>query len=247
MNRKRRRDHGQGLIEFAVIFPIFALMLFAVVDGGFLMRHFITVNGAVKEGARYGAVGASAGGIQTVVANNAGGALTGSRLAGNSVCVVWLAGPSGELPGNVGSLVKVSVVYHYKLITGLFQLWRVPKPDWAIKANAIQRVERPVAAPIPNCAIPPGPTNTPVAGTSTPTRTPAAGTATPTNTLAAGTATNTPGAATSTPTPIVPTPTPIVPTPTKTRTPVPTPTCTDTPGHCNKTATAWSQTQTATP
>jgi hypothetical protein len=208
-----------------VIFPIFAFFLFAVVDGGFLMRHFITLNGAVKEGARYGAVGADAGGIQTVVAENAHGALTGGNLTGNSVCVDWLDGPQSEPAGEVGSSVKVSVEYHYKLITGLRTLFGLGDPGWVVKVNAIQRLERPVAEPTRNCAVPPVPTatNTPLP-TNTPTITP-----TPTRT--------------NTPT--------ITPTPTRTNTPTIVPTATCDPGnngnHCRETQTALATTPSPTP
>ncbi len=51
-----RGQRAQGLVEFAVIFPIFALLLFAIVDGGLLMGRYNNINNAAKEGARAGAV-----------------------------------------------------------------------------------------------------------------------------------------------------------------------------------------------
>jgi Flp pilus assembly protein TadG len=45
---ERRRDRGQALVEFAVVFPVFALLLFGLVDIG----RLVYVNNAIAEGAR---------------------------------------------------------------------------------------------------------------------------------------------------------------------------------------------------
>ena len=54
--RLGRRERGQTLIEFAFIAPIIFLFLFTIVDFGLAMDRRITLQHAVREGARYGAV-----------------------------------------------------------------------------------------------------------------------------------------------------------------------------------------------
>ena len=54
--RLGRRERGQTLIEFAFIAPIIFLFLFTIVDFGIAMDRRITIQHAVREGARYAAV-----------------------------------------------------------------------------------------------------------------------------------------------------------------------------------------------
>ena len=53
---RRRRDGGQALVEFALVIPVFLLLLFGVIDFG---RYVYTANGlsqAAREAARTGSV-----------------------------------------------------------------------------------------------------------------------------------------------------------------------------------------------
>ncbi len=54
--RKPGREAGQTLIEFALISPMIFLFLFTIVDFGIAMDRRITLQHAVREGARYAAV-----------------------------------------------------------------------------------------------------------------------------------------------------------------------------------------------
>lgn len=56
---------GQSLVEFALVFPIFAALLFGVIDGGRLIYLNTVVSQAAREGARVAAVEASWIGITT--------------------------------------------------------------------------------------------------------------------------------------------------------------------------------------
>jgi hypothetical protein len=55
MNR-RAQQRGQTVVEFALIAPIIFLFLFVIVDFGIAMDRRITLQHAVREGARYAAV-----------------------------------------------------------------------------------------------------------------------------------------------------------------------------------------------
>jgi Flp pilus assembly protein TadG len=52
----RGRQGGQSLVEFALVFPVFALLLFAVVDIGRLVYVHNAIAEGAREGARWGSV-----------------------------------------------------------------------------------------------------------------------------------------------------------------------------------------------
>jgi TadE-like protein len=51
-----RRGRGQAMVEFALVAPIFFLMVFAIIEGGRFILYYQTLNNAVREGARYAIV-----------------------------------------------------------------------------------------------------------------------------------------------------------------------------------------------
>ncbi len=56
--RKRRdkKEDGQAVVEFALILPIFLLILCGIIDFGWLFYNQLTLNNACREGARYAVV-----------------------------------------------------------------------------------------------------------------------------------------------------------------------------------------------
>jgi hypothetical protein len=59
LHARRRRARGQGLVEFAMIVPVFMLILVGLLEFGFIFDHAMTLNYATREGARSGAAFAS--------------------------------------------------------------------------------------------------------------------------------------------------------------------------------------------
>lgn len=57
--RSRDRGRGQSLVEFALVLPIFMLVLFGLIDGGRLVYMHTVLSQAAREGARVAAVEAS--------------------------------------------------------------------------------------------------------------------------------------------------------------------------------------------
>lgn len=53
--RARARERGQGIVEFAIILPIFLLILVVMIDFGMAFYTNLTVEYASREGARIGA------------------------------------------------------------------------------------------------------------------------------------------------------------------------------------------------
>lgn len=51
----RSRERGQSLVEFGILVPAFLLILFGLLEFGFLFSHHLTLEYATREGARVGA------------------------------------------------------------------------------------------------------------------------------------------------------------------------------------------------
>jgi Flp pilus assembly protein TadG len=111
IRRKGQDERGQNLVEFALIVPFFLLLVFAIVDFGMGFHAYITITNSAREGARLGAVGGTAGEIETKVRSTAD-SLDDDKM---TVTVVNAEGDPGEE-------VEVQVEYDYDLITPLSSL-----------------------------------------------------------------------------------------------------------------------------
>lgn len=56
---ERRASRGQGLVEFALVFPLIALLLFGIIDLGRAVYGFNTIANAAREGVRVAVVNQS--------------------------------------------------------------------------------------------------------------------------------------------------------------------------------------------
>jgi hypothetical protein len=53
---RARSSGGQALVEFALVAPLFFLLVFAIIEGGRFILYYETLNNATREGARYAIV-----------------------------------------------------------------------------------------------------------------------------------------------------------------------------------------------
>jgi len=60
--RHRDRSRGQAMVEFALVFPIFVVVLFGLIDVGRFVYVANAISQGAREGARYGSVAAFAAG-----------------------------------------------------------------------------------------------------------------------------------------------------------------------------------------
>jgi Flp pilus assembly protein TadG len=65
--RRARSERAQSLVEFALVLPLFLLLLFALVDFGRAFFTWQVVTNASREGARAGAVQSTAAEIDTKI------------------------------------------------------------------------------------------------------------------------------------------------------------------------------------
>lgn len=54
--KKSKREDGQAMVEFALILPVFLLILCGIIDFGWLFYNQLSLNNACREGARYAVV-----------------------------------------------------------------------------------------------------------------------------------------------------------------------------------------------
>ncbi len=126
LRTRARGDEGQSAVELALVLPLVALVLLAVVQVGLLARDQVLVVHAAREAAREAAVEADPGAARRV-------ALAGSDLEGDRLQV----DVNGR--GAAGSHVRVEVKYRAPT--------RVPLVgaavgDVTLQASATMRVER---------------------------------------------------------------------------------------------------------
>ena len=53
---KMRGQRGQTMVEFAIVLPIFLLLLLGILQFGIAFNHYLALTDGVRAGARYGAV-----------------------------------------------------------------------------------------------------------------------------------------------------------------------------------------------
>ena len=57
LEMRRSEERGAAALEFAIILPIFMLIIFGMVEFGFLLNRYISVTQAAREGARVMSLG----------------------------------------------------------------------------------------------------------------------------------------------------------------------------------------------
>jgi Flp pilus assembly protein TadG len=56
LTTKMKKERGQTMVEFAFVLPIFAVLLFGIVQFGLAFNNYVTLTDAVRAGARKAAV-----------------------------------------------------------------------------------------------------------------------------------------------------------------------------------------------
>jgi Flp pilus assembly protein TadG len=125
VTRPRRDARGQASVELALVLPLVALLLLAVVQVALIARDAVLVVHAAREAVREAAVTAAPGAART--AAEAGSGLTGPRLT----VKVNRRGPPGG---------QVQVTVNYRAPTDV-PLVGALVPDVRLSSGATMRVE----------------------------------------------------------------------------------------------------------
>ena len=67
LQRYRRDEHGQGLVEFAIVLPVLMLLIFGLIEWAFVMNTQASVNFASRDGAMLAAEGGNNVGTDCMV------------------------------------------------------------------------------------------------------------------------------------------------------------------------------------
>ena len=117
---KTRQSTGQALAEFALVAPIFFLILFGIIESGRFIFHYEMLSSATRDGARYAIVHggtstnpATADDVKDVVLDSALAIADDSNLV---VTTVW------PVSNARGETVTVGVAYTYDPIVPLLPL-----------------------------------------------------------------------------------------------------------------------------
>lgn len=104
--RLGRSERGQALAEFAMILPVFFLLLFSLVDFGRAFYTWLVLTNAAREGARVGAVQGNAAAINTRVQEST------STLNATSLTTALT-----NVQGARGTTVTVALNYNFRYVT----------------------------------------------------------------------------------------------------------------------------------
>jgi hypothetical protein len=118
-----RGNTGQALLEFALVVPLFFLLLFGIMDFGRLFSTQLTLQNALREAGRFTVTGQSLPGysredsiIQKAM-EASGGLLTLDEITISSIPEG--GGAPSSTAGGPGDTVTISIKYDLKLITPL--------------------------------------------------------------------------------------------------------------------------------
>ncbi|MBI5288796.1 MAG: pilus assembly protein [Chloroflexi bacterium] len=136
---QRPRNHGelgQGLVEFAVIFPIFLIFVLGILDLGIAVQQRATLQHAAREGARFAATRDNSDGGTFVMDRTIDQAK--GLVEETDVCITYEDIDGGEI--DPGDAVDVEIEYNYepfilRTIAGFFQ-GDVPDIDMTVTGSA---------------------------------------------------------------------------------------------------------------
>lgn len=152
-SRRRPREIGASAVEFALVAPIFFLLFFSIVDFSMMMFANLTMQNAVRQGARFAITGQtslSAGNtssqrfqaVQQLIHDSSHGVYDMS----NASITTWINGSttpqtSGSgMYGNAGDLVVIEVNCAWPLLTPVVAAF-FPGGKYTFKVAATMRNE----------------------------------------------------------------------------------------------------------
>ena len=142
MSRRRRdRTRAQALVEFALVAPIFFLMLFGIIDFGRYIYYVQVLNNAAREGARYAIVHGAEGipstgppddpsgtAVKATVKNYLVGVIDGGAL---TITPTWTSQAGMPAPNIRGTLVTVHIDYQFRSVIPI-----VPIPPLTVQGDS---------------------------------------------------------------------------------------------------------------
>ena len=130
IRRLWKGEHGQALVEMALVLPLFFLLLFGVIEMGRVGYAYITVSNAAREGGRIATIGGTDLDINSSI-KNAAVSLDSASLT------ITITPPQSQRQS--GQAVTVQVTYPVQLIIPLISNV-IPNPV-VVSSSIIMRLE----------------------------------------------------------------------------------------------------------
>lgn len=108
--RHKSGERGANLVEFAILAPLLILLLFGIIEFGWLFGQYNDVRHGAREGARFAAVNA---GDNAAVLDSVCSAMEGLTAGMSSIDVSWTDGAI------VGSQSQITVTANVTSLSGL--------------------------------------------------------------------------------------------------------------------------------
>jgi Flp pilus assembly protein TadG len=162
LRRRSRRSRGQALVEFALVLPVFLLILFGIIDAGRLIYTYNTIANAARDGARVAIVNQTVNGTNTCdttspTAGPIGCAIESGinlSVAPSDVQVVYhdWTDTTACNPLLIGCLAEVTVTGHYQALTPIIGQVIGPVTLTSTTKIPVERVcSNPPPSPLTNC------------------------------------------------------------------------------------------------
>ena len=174
--RGRGRSRGQSLVEFALVLPVFLVLLGTAIDAGRMFFSYVAITNGAREGAVYGGMNPD---CDTAAAcpnpNNVTYRVTQETGAGVTVTVACFA-PNGTPRGSLAACTesdtyRVRVERTFTLLTPLVRAFFGNAITLGAQASAVVFNPAQYNGPTPTPTATPTPTPTPIP-TPTPVATP---------------------------------------------------------------------------
>ena len=110
-----RNQKGQAFVEFAIVLPIFLLLVLGIVQFGILFNNYLTLTDAVRAGARQAAVSRTLADQVTPARNRVFQAAVNLKASDLDVTVTPLDPSTGASSWVQGGDVTVAATYPYSI------------------------------------------------------------------------------------------------------------------------------------
>lgn len=159
-----RNKRGAALVEFTIVLLILMVLVFGIIEFGLLIKDYLTLSHAAREGARSAALGTQTTGPgdnddindrigETTIALS-GGTVTRTLEYSTDGGTGWnTLGDKGTDPDEndapIGSLIRVKLSYPHQLVAGGILPFLGDGNTMTISGNMVMRREKTAPPPTP--------------------------------------------------------------------------------------------------
>lgn len=134
--RFHKNEDGQAMIEFALVLPIFLLILCGIIDFGWLFYNQLALNNICREGARYAVVNTAENHSTDAIINHIDNYIDSTYTVGDVDVTVTYSKPLDPVGGDV----TVAVEKEFKYLTPIISTV-TGKPTRQLVAEVVMKVE----------------------------------------------------------------------------------------------------------